>query len=430
MSVRTKVGLGFNNSIRENELGWDDFAFSVFTTNSEYVEGRPIFHRFAKADSMKVVPPPLSGHYTSLSDHNDLDELQMYYVLLILLRIVIFMRNKWPIILAGKVNIPPVRPQLVPTGKPKVSAPVPTGKPKVSTPVPTGKPMVSTPVPTGRPNRPSLFPTDRGHYPSVISGWIDGQLLLSPQQVVLRNHIEKKPKIVKRVKLIVEMKLLEFNVGDHVMMNVSPWKGVVRFGKKGRPIFHRFAKADSMKVVPPPLSGHYTSLSDHNDLDELQIATHLIKDCDFHKKQMANKTISIGVGPVYNRNKVNYQNQFVPQAVLLRVSKVNIPPVRPQLVLTGKPKVSAPVPTGKPKVSTPVPTGKPMVSTPVPTGRPNRPSLFPTDRGHYPLVISGWIDGQLLLSPQQVVLGNHIEKVFTGYPRTIVDLIHLHGQTF
>ncbi|GJU43491.1 ribonuclease H-like domain-containing protein [Tanacetum coccineum] len=43
MFVRTKVGLGFNNYIRENELGWDDSAFSVFTTNSEEVEdGQPI----------------------------------------------------------------------------------------------------------------------------------------------------------------------------------------------------------------------------------------------------------------------------------------------------------------------------------------------------------------------------------------------------
>ncbi|GKD94771.1 putative reverse transcriptase domain-containing protein [Tanacetum coccineum] len=28
-------------------------------------------------------------------------------------------------------------------------------------------------------------------------------------------------------------KPLEFQVGDHVMLKVSPWKGVVRFGKKG-----------------------------------------------------------------------------------------------------------------------------------------------------------------------------------------------------
>nr|GEX55539.1 hypothetical protein [Tanacetum cinerariifolium] len=79
MFVRTKVGLGFNNCIRENELGWDDYAFSVFTTHSKDVEGRLVFCMFAKSDSMKVVPLPLSGDYTSLSDHSDLDESQMSY---------------------------------------------------------------------------------------------------------------------------------------------------------------------------------------------------------------------------------------------------------------------------------------------------------------------------------------------------------------
>ncbi|GJW68295.1 hypothetical protein Tco_0122719 [Tanacetum coccineum] len=29
-------------------------------------------------------------------------------------------------------------------------------------------------------------------------------------------------------------KTLEFSVGDHVLIKVSPWKGVVRFGKKGK----------------------------------------------------------------------------------------------------------------------------------------------------------------------------------------------------
>ncbi|GJS99912.1 hypothetical protein Tco_0821082 [Tanacetum coccineum] len=80
MSVRTKVGLGFNNYIRENELGWDDSAFSVFTTISEEVKSRPLYNRFAKTDSMKAVHPPLSGDYTSLSDHIDLDKSQMSYV--------------------------------------------------------------------------------------------------------------------------------------------------------------------------------------------------------------------------------------------------------------------------------------------------------------------------------------------------------------
>ncbi|GKF75791.1 hypothetical protein Tco_0225235, partial [Tanacetum coccineum] len=29
-------------------------------------------------------------------------------------------------------------------------------------------------------------------------------------------------------------KPLEFSVGDHVFLKVSPWKGMVRFGKKGK----------------------------------------------------------------------------------------------------------------------------------------------------------------------------------------------------
>nr|GFB71721.1 hypothetical protein [Tanacetum cinerariifolium] len=115
--------------------------------------------------------------------------------------------------------------------------------------------------------------------------------------------------------------------------------------------------------------------------------THLIKDCDFYEKQMVNKTVGIGVGPVHSRHKVNHQNQFVPQALLLRTGKVYIPPARPQ----------------------PVPTGKPKAFAPVLTGRQNSPFLVPIDREYSPSVITG-IGGQLLLSPQQVVLGNHIEK--------------------
>nr|GEV07468.1 ribonuclease H-like domain, reverse transcriptase, RNA-dependent DNA polymerase [Tanacetum cinerariifolium] len=208
----------------ENELGWDDSAFSVFTTNFEDMEGIPLFHRFAKTDSMKAVSLPHSGDYTSLSDISDLDESQMSYVTS--LQSVSTSENEAkiesnvgtpiqePIIVqdlpsfscnssdknehisrtscnkngyfnkkaghfrknasfvfklcfvygsgthlikdydiyekqianktTGKVNIPPARPQPVPTGKPKVFAS----------------------VPTGWPNRPFPVPTDRGYSPS------------------------------------------------------------------------------------------------------------------------------------------------------------------------------------------------------------------------------------------------------------------------
>nr|GEZ71088.1 ribonuclease H-like domain, reverse transcriptase, RNA-dependent DNA polymerase [Tanacetum cinerariifolium] len=77
--LQTKLDNHLVQSEKENELGWDDSAFSVFTTTSEDVEGRPLFNRFAKAESMIVVPPHLSGDYTSLLDHIDLDESHMSY---------------------------------------------------------------------------------------------------------------------------------------------------------------------------------------------------------------------------------------------------------------------------------------------------------------------------------------------------------------
>nr|GEW41974.1 reverse transcriptase domain-containing protein [Tanacetum cinerariifolium] len=240
MSVKTKVGLGFNNYIRGNELGWDDSAFSVFTTNSEDVEGRPLFNRFAKADSMKVVPPPLSRDYTSLSDYIDLDESQMSYGI--------------------------------------------------------------------------------------------KSLTSSDSKYVSNNFVSCDN----------SDKSSEVNTND-------------------------FASIDSNVKSLKPKPNDSTSCASTSS------------------EQMVNKTVGIGVGPVYSRNKVNHQNQFIPQAVLLRTGKLNIPPVRPQ----------------------PVPTGKRKLFAPIPTSRQNRPFLVPTDRGYSPSVIS---DGPLLLSPQQVVLGNHIEK--------------------
>nr|GFB79898.1 hypothetical protein [Tanacetum cinerariifolium] len=94
--------------------------------------------------------------------------------------------------------------------------------------------------------------------------------------------------------------------------------------------------------------------------------THLIKDYNFYKTQMANKTIGIGVGHVHYRNKDNHQNQFVPQAILLRTGNVNIPHARPQ----------------------PVPTGKRKVFAPVPAGRKNRPFSVPIDRRYSPSTLS------------------------------------------
>nr|GFD06450.1 hypothetical protein [Tanacetum cinerariifolium] len=178
---------------------WDDSAFSIFTTTSEDVEGRPTFHRFTKTKSMKAEPPPLTGDYTSLSDHTDLDKSQLSYgtksspscdpkcVPNDFVSCIdsdkssevntndlassdsglkssehkptdsscastssdcdFYEKQMTNTTVGIRVGLA-VRPQPVPTGTPKVK-PVPTGKPK-ATPVPTGR-HKGTPVPTGEP---------------------------------------------------------------------------------------------------------------------------------------------------------------------------------------------------------------------------------------------------------------------------------------
>nr|GEW18761.1 uncharacterized mitochondrial protein AtMg00810-like [Tanacetum cinerariifolium] len=201
-----------------NELRWDDSVFSIFTTNSEDVEGRPLFHRFSKSDSMKAVPLPLSGDYNSLSDHSDLDESQMSYgkkystssdsksvsndfvsyddsdksldvntndfasndssvkfsepkpndsTSCTSTSRVSTSENEAEI--ESNVGTPIQEPiifvpqvVLLRTGK----ATIPSARPQ---PIPTGKPKVFAPVPAGRQNMPFPVPTDRGYYPSTYT---------------------------------------------------------------------------------------------------------------------------------------------------------------------------------------------------------------------------------------------------------------------
>nr|GEY39148.1 ribonuclease H-like domain-containing protein [Tanacetum cinerariifolium] len=79
ISVRTKRGLRLNKYIGEGELGIDDSQFSIFHTNSDDLEGQPIYNRFSLVDHMKVVPPPLTGNYMPPFNIHDIDESQMVY---------------------------------------------------------------------------------------------------------------------------------------------------------------------------------------------------------------------------------------------------------------------------------------------------------------------------------------------------------------
>ncbi|GJT17503.1 ribonuclease H-like domain-containing protein [Tanacetum coccineum] len=310
MSVRTKVGLGFTNYIGENELGWDDSAFSVFTTNSEEVEGRPHFNRFAKTDSMKAVPPPLSGDYTPLSDHTDLDESQMSY------------GTKSST--SGDSNS--VSNDFVSCDNSDKSTEV---------------------------NSNDFASSDS----SVKSSEPKSNDSISCASTSSVSTSESEAEIESNVGTPIQEPIIVQDLPSFSCNSSDKNENSSRTSCNKNGYFNKKA-------------GHFRKNA--SSVSKLCFvcgsSTHLIKDCDFYEKQMANKTVGNGVGPVHSRNNVNHQNQFVPQAVLLRTGKVNIPPARPQ----------------------PVPTGKPKVPAPVPTGRQNRPFPVPTDRGYSPSVTSGW----------------------------------------
>nr|GEV68735.1 hypothetical protein [Tanacetum cinerariifolium] len=193
----------------------DDSAFSVFTTTSEDVEGRPTFHSdkssedntndLASSDSglkssEHKVTDSSCASTSSVSTSVNGAEIDSNYTHLI--KDCYFYEKQMNNTTVG----PTVRPQPVPTGTPKVklvstgkpkATPAPTGRPRgtpvptgelKATPVPTGKPK-GTPVPTGKPTVHPI-PTGKPKFTPVPPG-IDGQLLLIPQQLVLGKHMEK-----------------------------------------------------------------------------------------------------------------------------------------------------------------------------------------------------------------------------------------------
>nr|GEW15716.1 putative ribonuclease H-like domain-containing protein [Tanacetum cinerariifolium] len=225
----------------------------------------------------------------------------------------------------------------------------------------------------------------------------------------LLKHSERINADVKTAKKDLQTKL------DNHLIQTEKWRNSSKnlfrlIDSSMSTSFHRFAKA--VKVVPPPLFGDYASLSDHSDMDEshmsygtksstysasksvsndfvscddsdksLEVNTNDFASSDSSVKSSELKpndsTSCASTSIVYiSKHEAEIESNvgtpiqepiiFVPQALLLRTGKVNIPHARPQ-----------PVPTSKPKVFASVPTG---------------------------------IDRQLLLSPQQVVHGNHIEK--------------------
>nr|GFB16684.1 hypothetical protein [Tanacetum cinerariifolium] len=143
-TVKKDLQTNLDNHLSER-VRWDDSAFSVFTTTSEDVEGRPTFHS-DKSSEVNINDLASSDSGLKSSEHkptnsscastsvNEAESDSNFGTPI-----------KEPI---NVYDLPTDRPQPVPTGTPKVK-PVLTGKPK-ATSVPTGRPK-GTPVLTGEP---------------------------------------------------------------------------------------------------------------------------------------------------------------------------------------------------------------------------------------------------------------------------------------
>ncbi|GKG37814.1 hypothetical protein Tco_0457037, partial [Tanacetum coccineum] len=73
-------------------------------------------------------------------------------------------------------------------------------------------------------------------WPKVEEGQLIGPELVQENTKKI-SQIKDRLKVVRdRLKSYADKrrKLLEFTVGEYVLLKVSPWKGVVRFGKKGK----------------------------------------------------------------------------------------------------------------------------------------------------------------------------------------------------
>nr|GEV37778.1 hypothetical protein [Tanacetum cinerariifolium] len=75
MSSRTKLGLGFKETIRSDEV-FDLSTPSVFDPEPENREVKSLYERFVKAGEIREVPPPITGTFMPTSYKSDLEETQ------------------------------------------------------------------------------------------------------------------------------------------------------------------------------------------------------------------------------------------------------------------------------------------------------------------------------------------------------------------
>ncbi|GKE14021.1 putative reverse transcriptase domain-containing protein [Tanacetum coccineum] len=138
-----------------------------------------------------------------------------------------------------------------------------------------------------------------------------GEGLLIGHELV-QETIEKISQIKDRLKVASDCqksyadkrkKPLEFSVGDYVLVKVSPWKGVVRFGKKGK-LAPRF-------VRPFEIIEKVGSVAYRLDLPDELNGVHDTFHVSNLKKCLANPTLQVPLDEIQVDAKLNFVEETV-----------------------------------------------------------------------------------------------------------------------
>ncbi|GJS39732.1 ribonuclease H-like domain-containing protein [Tanacetum coccineum] len=79
MSVKEKIGLGFSEQVKENEL-YDEALMSVFDSHSSDIRDALVYDRFANVEGMHAGPPLMTGNCMPPKSDFEIDESQFTYV--------------------------------------------------------------------------------------------------------------------------------------------------------------------------------------------------------------------------------------------------------------------------------------------------------------------------------------------------------------
>nr|GEU64565.1 putative reverse transcriptase domain-containing protein [Tanacetum cinerariifolium] len=127
-------------------------------------------------------------------------------------------------------------------------------------------------------------------------------------------------------------KPLEFSVGDHVLLKVSPWKGVVRYGKKGK-LAPRFVRPFEIIEKVGLVAYRLDFLKELNGVHDMFHVSNL-------KKCLANPTLQVPLEEIRVDAKLNFVEKHVEilerKFKKLKRSEVELPSSSPQVVSAAK----------------------------------------------------------------------------------------------